>query len=84
MDTLNILLSKIALLILRGYQYFISPWVGQHCRFYPTCSEYAKSAINQYGIICGGWLVVRRLCRCHPFHAGGCDPVPPTLSSKDL
>ncbi len=58
------------------YQYLLSPWVGSHCRFYPTCSEYAKSAIETRGVLRGSWLAGRRLLRCHPWHPGGTDPVP--------
>ncbi len=58
------------------YQYLLSPWVGSSCRFYPTCSEYAKSAIETHGVLRGSWLAGRRLLRCHPWHPGGTDPVP--------
>ncbi|MAT52048.1 MAG: membrane protein insertion efficiency factor YidD [Porticoccaceae bacterium] len=62
--------------IIRAYQYLLSPFLGQSCRFYPTCSEYACQAIDHHGLLRGGWLSIRRLCRCHPFHPGGIDPVP--------
>ena len=58
------------------YQYVASPWVGQSCRFYPSCSQYAKTAIKQYGAIRGSYLMVLRLLKCHPFHSGGIDEVP--------
>jgi len=54
----------------------LSPWVGNHCRFYPTCSEYAKTAIETHGVFRGSWFAGRRLLRCHPWHPGGADPVP--------
>jgi putative membrane protein insertion efficiency factor len=61
---------------IRGYQLAISPMLGPRCRFYPSCSCYAHAAIERYGIVRGGWLGLRRLLRCHPFNAGGYDPVP--------
>jgi len=62
--------------LIRLYQFFLSPWVGNHCRFHPTCSEYASNAIGKYGSMRGGWLALRRLSRCHPWHPGGADPIP--------
>jgi len=64
-------------LLLRAYQLLVSPLVGQRCRFYPSCSQYALEAIELHGIGRGTWLALRRLLRCHPFHAGGFDPVVP-------
>ena len=63
--------------LIKTYRYVLSPFVGYHCRFYPTCSAYALDAVNNYGAIRGGWLSLLRLCRCHPWHEGGVDPVPP-------
>ncbi len=62
---------------IRAYQYLVSPWLGPHCRFHPSCSAYALEAIESHGVWKGSWLAVRRLGRCHPFHPGGHDPVPP-------
>jgi len=62
--------------LIRGYQYLISPLLGNHCRFYPSCSAYAVEAIQVYGPARGSWLALHRLTRCHPWHAGGFDPVP--------
>lgn len=59
------------------YRKFISPLKPATCRFYPSCSQYALEAIEEHGALYGGWLTVRRICRCHPFHPGGFDPVPP-------
>lgn len=69
------MLKKIAVFLINLYQKFsaLKPPV---CRFYPTCSQYAKEAISKYGIIKGGWLSVKRICRCHPLNPGGYDPVP--------
>jgi len=68
---------KAALIaLLRGYQYAIRPLVGANCRFFPSCSDYAKEAIERHGAGHGAWLATRRLCRCHPYHPGGYDPVP--------
>jgi len=61
---------------IRAYRYALSPWLGNQCRFYPTCSAYAEEAIGRHGALRGGWLTVRRLGRCHPWHPGGMDPVP--------
>jgi uncharacterized protein len=61
---------------IRAYQLLVSPWLGPRCRFYPSCSCYAHAAIEQHGALRGGWLALRRLLRCHPFHEGGYDPVP--------
>jgi uncharacterized protein len=54
------------LVLIRLYQFLLSPWVGNSCRFYPTCSEYAKTAIDKYGAAHGGWLAIKRILRCHP------------------
>jgi putative membrane protein insertion efficiency factor len=60
---------------IRAYQLIISPWTLPSCRFTPTCSEFARQAIAAYGVVRGLVLTVRRLLRCHPFHAGGYDPI---------
>ena len=62
---------------IRLYRKFISPMKPQSCRFYPSCSQYALEAIDEYGALHGGWMAVKRIARCHPFHPGGYDPVPP-------
>jgi putative membrane protein insertion efficiency factor len=67
---------QIFLWTIRGYQLAISPLLGPRCRFYPSCSCYAHTAIERYGVLRGAWLGAKRLLRCHPFAEGGYDPVP--------
>jgi hypothetical protein len=64
------------LALIRGYQYLLRPMLGSSCRFYPSCSDYAREAIERHGAIRGVWLAVKRVGRCHPYHPGGFDPVP--------
>lgn len=63
--------------LLRIYQLLFSAMLGQNCRFYPSCSNYAIEAVHTHGAAKGSWLALRRVCRCHPWHPGGLDPVPP-------
>ena len=76
------LLTRMARLLIRAYQLGISPLLGPRCRFYPSCSDYALEAIETHGLRRGGWLAMRRLSRCHPWHPGGVDPVPPAPAQK--
>jgi putative membrane protein insertion efficiency factor len=69
-------MKAVLLLMLRGYQYAIRPLMGANCRFFPSCSDYAREAVERYGAAKGAWLTTRRLARCHPYHPGGHDPVP--------
>jgi len=62
--------------IVRGYRWLVSPLLPPACRFHPSCSEYAEQALARHGAWRGGWLAARRICRCGPWHPGGCDPVP--------
>lgn len=62
--------------IVRAYQWLVSPLVPPSCRFYPSCSVYAVTALQRHGAVRGSWLAARRVARCHPFHPGGIDPVP--------
>jgi putative membrane protein insertion efficiency factor len=72
-------MQRLLTALIRAYQYVLSPLLGQHCRFTPTCSHYALTAIERYGGLHGGWLAVKRIGRCHPWHSGGHDPVPDQL-----
>jgi uncharacterized protein len=69
-------MHHVALFLIRLYQWTVSPLLGPTCRFYPSCSDYALQAIEQFGVLRGGWLAVKRLARCHPWDPGGFDPVP--------
>ena len=67
----------IALGLIRAYQLIISPLFTGSCRFLPSCSQYAAEAVQRHGVLSGSWLAAKRVARCHPFCAGGHDPVPP-------
>jgi putative membrane protein insertion efficiency factor len=69
-------MRTVLLALLRAYQYAVRPMLGANCRFYPSCSDYARAAIERHGVGKGSWLAARRLARCHPYHPGGHDPVP--------
>jgi putative membrane protein insertion efficiency factor len=69
-------MKKLLKIFIKFYQYFISPLTGRNCRFYPTCSSYSLEAIEKHGAVKGSVLAGKRILRCHPFHAGGFDPVP--------
>jgi uncharacterized protein len=69
-------MKQLLVLLIKFYQFFISPLAGQHCRFYPSCSAYAVEAVQKHGSLKGSLLAAKRILRCHPFHAGGFDPVP--------
>jgi putative membrane protein insertion efficiency factor len=79
-------MKKILLLLIRFYQKCITPYTPGCCRFRPTCSQYAKTAIERFGAWRGGWMALKRILRCNPFCKGGYDPVPetaPTYIRKD-
>ncbi|HAZ40758.1 MAG TPA: membrane protein insertion efficiency factor YidD [Methylococcaceae bacterium] len=69
-------MQLILITLIKLYRYLISPWLGQHCRFEPSCSAYSLTALERYGAFKGTLLTIRRLSRCHPWHTGGFDPVP--------
>jgi putative membrane protein insertion efficiency factor len=70
-------MNRLLVGLLRFYQLLVSPMLGQNCRFFPTCSNYAIEAVKVHGAARGGFLALRRVCRCHPWNAGGVDLVPP-------
>ena len=70
------MLKKLFILMIKFYQRGISPYKRPCCRYIPTCSQYAYEAVMKYGALKGGYLALRRILRCHPFHEGGYDPVP--------
>lgn len=72
----------IAISLVRAYQRWLSPLLGNNCRFTPTCSFYAIEAINRFGVVKGSWLAGKRILKCHPLNAGGEDPVPPLKKEK--
>lgn len=69
-------MKQLLVLLVRFYQYALSPWLGRRCRFFPSCSEYTAEAIQKHGAWKGLRLGVKRISRCHPWHPGGYDPVP--------
>ncbi len=69
-------MRKLIVAILRLYKWVLSPMLPSACRYYPTCSEYMRQAVEKYGVARGLWMGAKRLLRCHPFHGGGIDPVP--------
>ncbi|MGJ9413980.1 membrane protein insertion efficiency factor YidD [Aeromicrobium sp. CF4.19] len=70
-------MKHVLIALLRGYRFAISPMYGQVCRYHPSCSAYALESVQTHGSVRGSWLAARRLGRCHPWSAGGYDPVPP-------
>jgi putative membrane protein insertion efficiency factor len=74
--------KTLLIALVNGYRYAISPMLGRHCRFVPSCSEYAVEALQAHGALAGAGLACARLCCCHPWHAGGYDPVPPAKSQN--
>ncbi|MGP1939574.1 MAG: membrane protein insertion efficiency factor YidD [Arsenophonus sp. ET-DL9-MAG3] len=69
--------SWLLILMIKSYQFIISPLLRSHCRFNPTCSQYGIEALYQFGLIKGSWLIFKRILKCHPLHKGGDNPIPP-------
>ncbi|GAA5131023.1 membrane protein insertion efficiency factor YidD [Thalassotalea piscium] len=78
----NSTLQSLVIAIIKSYQRYISPLLGNNCRFNPTCSFYAIEAIKRFGVLKGSWLAGKRILKCHPLNAGGDDPVPPIKKEK--
>ena len=76
--------KKSLITLIQGYRSLISPLFPPSCRFQPTCSKYAIEAIEKFGALGGSWLAIKRILRCHPFHPGGYDPVPPVDKTTDV
>ncbi|HMU89254.1 MAG: membrane protein insertion efficiency factor YidD [Pseudomonadales bacterium] len=76
-------MQTVILGLIRLYRYCISPLLGPNCRFHPSCSSYAEEAITRFGPLRGGWLALKRIGRCHPWHVGGHDPVPHSLDPSN-
>ena len=71
------MIKNLFIILIKGYRLVISPLFPPACRFHPTCSQYAIEAIETFGIVQGSWLAIKRILRCHPYHPGGYDPIPP-------
>ena len=70
------MIRRFFILLIKGYSYLISPFMGNNCRYTPTCSAYTQEAVEKHGVFKGLWLGIKRISRCHPWHEGGYDPVP--------
>lgn len=75
-------MQKVLILFVNAYRLLLSPILGNNCRYHPSCSEYALTALKRYGAIQGSWLAAKRIGRCHPWHPGGLDPVPEQLDKQ--
>jgi len=74
--------TRVLIGLIQLYRWLLSPVLGSHCRFHPSCSAYAMEALRRHGCVQGLWLTARRIGRCHPWHAGGVDPVPPAAGRR--
>ena len=74
-------MRKVIIALIKGYQYALSPLLGNNCRFHPSCSSYAEEAFRRFGVLKGGYLTLLRVVKCQPFHSGGYDPVLPVEHS---
>ncbi|MFV1972245.1 MAG: membrane protein insertion efficiency factor YidD [Thiohalobacterales bacterium] len=77
-------MRRLLILLIKTYRLLLSPWLGAHCRFHPTCSCYAITAIERFGALRGSVMMLRRLSHCHPWHPGGIDPVPGPAPDQGL
>lgn len=77
------LFARLVLVLIRIYWWTLSPLIGNVCRFHPSCSRYTATCVERFGAVQGGWLGVKRICRCHPFHPGGFDPPPERPENAD-
>jgi len=77
------MLKKIITAPIRFYRYFLSPFLGSNCRYYPSCSAYAMESVEEHGALRGSWMAIKRILRCHPWHEGGFDPVPDNINKRD-
>jgi len=75
--------KKTIILFIRGYRLLVSPFLGNNCRFYPSCSLYAQIAVERFGLGRGLWLAFKRVLKCHPWHSDGYDPVPEEIEKKE-
>lgn len=76
------MMARLLILLVKGYRLFLSPWLGSSCRFEPTCSVYALQSLQRFGAAKGGYLMLHRIGRCHPWCDGGLDPVPQTSAKS--
>jgi hypothetical protein len=77
------MIARLLIALIRVYQWTLSPLLGRSCRFEPSCSRYTATCLERHGALLGGWLGIRRIARCHPFHPGGYDPPPDAPSRGD-
>jgi hypothetical protein len=75
-------MKAVLVAAIRGYQLAVRPLLGANCRFYPSCSDYAREAIERHGAAMGSWLATKRIAKCHPYHPGGYDPVPEAAGAR--
>ena len=75
-------MKLVLIKLIKLYQRFVSPFISPCCRFHPTCSEYTATALSEHGVLKGVLLGFQRICRCHPFHEGGIDPVPEKVTKN--
>jgi len=73
-------MRRIFIGLIAIYRYGISPFLGSNCRYYPSCSAYTQESLEKFGVVKGGWMSAKRICRCHPWHEGGVDPVPEKIT----